>query len=39
MYSKTETIWIRACKSENPDVRLRSVYRRFYVRHYEIHKL
>lgn len=29
--TKTEILFIRACKSKNPSVRLRSTYRRFYV--------
>ena len=28
--TKTEMLFIRACKSNNPQLRLRSVYRRFY---------
>lgn len=30
---KTEILFIRACKSKNPDIRVKSVYRRFYCRH------
>lgn len=29
--SKTEMLFIRACKSRNPQKRLKSVYRRFYL--------
>ena len=30
--SKMDSLWIRACKSKDPDKRLRSLYRRFYLR-------
>lgn len=29
--NKTTQLWIRACKSKNPDKRLRSILRRFYL--------
>lgn len=33
---KTDQLFIRACKSLNPDIRLRSVYRRFYGKYNEV---
>lgn len=37
--NKIDQLFIRACKSLNPDIRLRSVYRRFYgnYEHHDIH--
>lgn len=32
MISKIDQLFIRACKSSNPDKRLRSIYRRFYLK-------
>lgn len=29
--TKLDMLWVRACKSKNPQKRLRSVYRRFYL--------
>ena len=36
--TKTEMLFIRACKSANPETRLYSVYKRFYEESYELYK-